>query len=300
MRNIRDFFLLLLCFSLSAYFILFFKRQENTQILDNYNVLSEFAHNNRYYVVCQEKGVSLELPMENYLVGALAASVPAEYEEELLKAQAIVLRSTLYKKYKEENTDVLNIQTPEFWPDQMMQNIWGEKYEEYVNKCLDAVVQTQGIYLSYGEEPAEGFYHGMSAGKTRSGKELSGDGEYGYLKVTECPDNLSALDYEKEIKISAKSVGQLDKAVRNEEGYVISLHKDGEQISGEKMSENYGFLSSNFTWEEEGDSYIFKIKGKGHGFGLDQYYGNVLAKKGRDYREILTCFFDGITFERME
>lgn len=300
MRNIKEFFVLLLFFSLSAYFILFFKRQENAQILDNYNVLSEFAHNNRYYVICQEEGVSLELPVENYLVGALAASVPMEYEEDLLKAQAIVLRSTLYRKYKEENTYRLELQTPEFWSDSTMQNIWGDRYEEHVKKCLDAVVQTQGVYMHYKGEPAEGFYHGMSAGKTRSGQELGKDGEYSYLKITDCPDNLSALDYEKEIKIPVKSIGKLDNAVRNEGGYVISLQKDGIKISGEEMGREYGFLSSDFTWKEEGDYYFFTIKGKGHGFGLDQYYGNVLAKRGKDYREIIAYFFDDITFERME
>ena len=233
MRNIKEFFILLLFFSLSAYFILFFKRQENTQILDNYNVLSEFAHNNRYLVVCREKGVNLELPVENYLVGALAASVPVEYEEELLKAQAIVLRSTVYKRYTEENTYRLEVKTEEFWSDRMMQNMWGDRYEENVKKCLDAVVKTQGVYLAYKDKPAEGFFHGMSAGKTRSGKELCGDSEYGYLKVTDCPENLSAPDYEKEIKISIKSTGQLNEIVANDSGYVISLKRDGKQISGE-------------------------------------------------------------------
>lgn len=299
-KNIREFFILLLLFSLMTYFILFFKRQENLQILDNYNSLSEFAHNNRYSVTSPENGVCLRLPIENYLVGALAASVPTEYEPELLKAQAILLRSTLCHRYNKEKTSHLETEETAFWSDRKMQSVWGENYEDNVKKCLDAVVQTQGIYLAYNNEPIEGFFHGMSAGRTRSGEELSCNGEYSYLRVTDCPDNLSGQDFEKEIKVKTQSVGGLEEAVRNEAGYVIFVQKDGVRISGEKLREELGLQSSNVTWKTEGEEITFRTKGKGHGFGLDQYYGNVLAKKGKDYREILEYFFADITYCRME
>jgi len=66
------------------------------------------------------------------------------------------------------------------------------------------------------------------------------------------------------------------------------------------LREELGLPSSDVTWRVEGDSYIFKTKGKGHGFGLDQYYGNILAKKGKDYREIIEYFFADVTYGRME
>lgn len=300
MRNIRDFFMVLLFFSLLTYFVLFFKKQESSPILDNYTVLSEYAHNNQYFVVRRENGVSISLPVENYLVGALAASVSVEYGEELLKAQAVLLRSTLCSKYKEANAFLCEAEEMEFWSDTQMQNIWGDAYEENVKKCLDAVTQTQGVYLVYKNEPIEGFFHGMSAGSTRDGAELSESGKYGYLKATLCADNLSAADYETEVKISAEKTGFMEHPVTNEAGYVISLQRDGKQVSGEELRSELGLQSSHMTWEKEGEYYIVKTNGKGHGFGLDQYYGNVLAKKGMDYQEILAYFFTDITYRRME
>ncbi len=300
MKSIRDFFILLLFFILMTYFVMFFKRENDSAILDSYEKLSQIPHNGRYFVVRQEKEVSLKLPMEHYLVGALAASIPIDYEKEVLKAQAIVLRSTLYTELKEQNCLFDGSENADFWTDRQMQSAWGDLYETNLQKCVDAVVETQGIYLSYMGKPVSGFYHGMSAGKTRSAKELSGNGEYGYLKETVCADNLSALDFEQITKISADKVGKLGNAQTSEAGYVISVERNGELISGQKLRNDLRLASTNVTWEKEGDHYIFTTRGKGHGFGLDQYYGNVLAQKGMDYREIVDYFFADVTYERVE
>lgn len=300
MKSIRDFFILLLFFILMTYFVMFFKRENDSAILDSYEKLSQIPHNGRYFVVCQEKEVSLKLPMENYLVGALAASIPIDYEKEVLKAQAIVLRSTLYTELKEQNCLSEGSENADFWTDRQMQSAWGDQYETNLQKCVDAVVETQGIYLSYMGKPVSGFYHGMSAGKTRSAKELSGNGECGYLKETVCADNLSALDFEQITKISADKVGKLGNAQTSETGYVISVERNGELISGQKLRNDLRLASTNVTWEKEGEYYIFTTRGKGHGFGLDQYYGNMLAQKGMDYREIVDYFFADVTYERVE
>ena len=300
MKSIKEFFVLFLFFSLLTYFVMFFKRQESAQMMDNYGALSEFSHNAGYFVSCREDEVSLSLPVEYYLVGALAASVPVEYEPELLKAQAIVLRSTLCSNFAEGKYPVSEEEDAGFWSDKEMQSVWGDAYEENVKKCLDAVIRTQGVYLAYNGKPIEGFFHGMSAGQTRDGAELSHTDEYGYLKKADCTDNLAAPEYAEEIKIRVRDVGELKNPVTNESGYVITLQREGENISGEKFQKESSLPSSNVTWERDGEYYIFRSRGKGHGFGLDQYYGNVLAKKGMDYREILAYFFSDITYQRME
>lgn len=307
MRNIKEFFILFLFMIWLTCFVMFFKERIDSEIPDVYNNLSEVSHNDRYTVAWQENGVSLRLPIEYFIIGALAATVPVEYEPELLKSQAILLRSTIYKKYKESGIEVegknhISLREDEisFWGDEKMQNIWKTQYEENLQKCMEAVIETQGIYLSYEGHPICGFYHGMSSGKTRSGKELVGEEDYSYLKAMDCVDNLSAPDYETETEIRIDECGILTEEERNEAGYIISVKSNGRSISGEALREKLGLLSSNVTWTKKGDIYLFRTKGKGHGFGLDQYYGNVMAKKGMDYREILDSFFVNTTFQRME
>lgn len=324
----KDFFSILLFLFLFTYFAVSFKDQKeelkknreerNTvetaekgvsadqKILAIYEQLSDLPHNGKYYVVWEDEGINLRLPLENFLIGALASSIPVTYEKEVLKAQAILLRSTLCMEYekreKEENAFCVHIGSDKcsFWTDYKMQSMWGKNYPEYVQKCAEAVAETQGIYLSYNAKAVKGFYHGMSAGQTRDEKELSGSGEYDYLKMNICTDNLSAADYIVKQRIKRKEAGELTGMTADEEGYVISVYRNGEEISGEALRKILELESSNFTWEEDGEYYIFTTKGRGHGFGLDQYYGNVLAAEGEDYEQILDYFFADVTFKRME
>lgn len=307
MKNVRDFFILFFFFSLMTYFVMFFKREQDSAMSESYDKLSDISHKDSYVVVWEEKEVRLRLPMEHFLVGALAATIPADYEEEVLKAQAIVLRSALCYRYEKMKQDghppfclVIGPGEWSFWTDRQMQNAWGEQYEAYLQKCTEAVVRTQGMYLTYDSHPVEGFFHAMSAGKTRSGKELSSEEDFSYLKETVCADNLSDSQYEEVIEILATQVGDLSEKTSNEAGYLISVKRNSSVISGEELRVELGLASSNVTWEKEEDIYRFKVRGKGHGFGLDQYYGNCLAQKGKDYREILETFFAEVTFQRVE
>lgn len=307
MKNIRDFFMLFLFFSFMTCFVMFFKRPQDLMLPESYEKLSQLSHKDRYTVIRKDEEICLRLPMENFLVGALAATIPVDYETEMLKAQAILLRSTLCCRYEEkkqigETDGNLTVSAEEwsFWTDRMMQSAWGDQYEANLKKCTDAVLQTQGMYIAYHLQPVEGYFHAMSAGKTRSPKLLSSGDTMGYLKETVCADNLSDLQYEEEIQLPADRTGELSEGTFDEAGYLISVKRDGELISGEQLRDRLGLASSNISWEKEGGNYHFKVRGKGHGFGLDQYYGNRLAQKGKDYREILETFFTDITFQRVE
>ncbi len=301
---------------LFPYFAISFKQQKE-QFLDKesegrelqtyYEQLSELPHNQKYFVAWEEDGVCLRLPVEHFLIGALAASIPISYEEEVLKAQVIVLRSTLCRMYEETEPDeqgmkvvALKAGEGDFWTDRRMQSAWGETYEDNLKKCTSAVMDTQGVYLTYAGNVIDGYYHGMSAGRTRDGTELTEEGDFGYLKATECADNLSDRTYISEKKVKIAEIGTLEKNQQTEEGYVISVKRNGQQMTGEQLREELGIASSNFTWKEKNDEYIFTVKGSGHGFGLDQYYGNILASKDKNYKEIIDYFFADVTFQKME
>nr|MBQ8251873.1 hypothetical protein [Lachnospiraceae bacterium] len=301
---------------LFPYFTISFKQQKN-QLTDEpcpeadlqteYDLIAKLPHNQKYFVVWEEEGTRLTLPVEHFLVGALAASIPLSYEEEVLKAQAVILRSDLCRRYEEigknkQGIKTITIGTGEgnYWTDYRMQSAWGKSYEEYLKKCTDAVVNTQGIYLAYEGKAIAGYYHGMSAGRTRDGTELSGEGRFGYLRSTDCTDNLSSQSYVTETKIRTEEVGKLEEDRRTADGYVISVQREEQSVPGEQLREELGLASSNFSWVKDNDYYIFTVKGFGHGFGLDQYYGNVLASKSKDYKEIIDYFFADVTFQKME
>ena len=243
-----------------------------------------------------------KIPSELFLVGALAGSIDSSYETEALKAQAVMLRSSLYRKMQQEDTKLAELTTADssYLSVAEQKNKWGDSYEETEKKLLEAVSQTKGVVAVYEGMPVMGCYHGMSAGMTRDGAELSD--AYGYLKQADCSKNLSAASYIQTTKRRKEQTGELDAASvkKDQQGYVIELLRNGEKISGESLREELQLPSSNFTWEEKNGNYIFTTKGIGHGFGYDQYYGNLLAEQGQDYQEILHYFYQNITFDRME
>lgn len=306
-QTMKDAFAVVLFLLLFLYFAMSFWQQkhedassENDSLQQEALELTAQLSEGSYFVYWEKE--QKKIPSELFLVGALAGSIDSNCETEALKAQAVMLRSSLYRKMQQEDTKLAELTTADssYLSVAEQKNKWGDSYEETEKKLLEAVSQTKGVVAVYEGMPVMGCYHGMSAGMTRDGAELSD--AYGYLKQADCSKNLSAASYIQTTKRRKEQTGELDAASvkKDQQGYVIELLRNGEKISGESLREELQLPSSNFTWEEKNGNYIFTTKGIGHGFGYDQYYGNLLAEQGQDYQEILHYFYQNITFDRME
>ncbi len=104
-----------------------------------------------------------------YLYGVVSAEMPANYQEEALKAQAIVARTyTAYKMYKgskHENADICDDSTCcQAWiskEDSFAK--WNEELrEEKWKKINTAVNDTTGKIITYNGEPINAFFHSNS------------------------------------------------------------------------------------------------------------------------------------------
>ncbi|MBD5542692.1 MAG: hypothetical protein HDR01_00240 [Lachnospiraceae bacterium] len=242
-----------------------------------------------------------EIPLEEFLVGALAATVPITYEKELLKAQAVLLRSTCCAEMEREGTvsgqgmekkiiEWNKIGTGYLTRSQM-KKIWKEDYEVHYKKVEEAVEETKGIIITYQETPIEGTYHAMSGGKTRNGMDILKEEDYSFLESVFCEKNVESGEFLQTVSISKKQIQMLSIENRDEAGYVTAVICDGEKLTGEQFREKYGLASANFTFEEKEEEFVITTKGMGHGLGMDQYYGNYLAKNQYSYTEILDYFF---------
>ncbi len=58
--------------------------------------------------------------------------------------------------------------------------------------------------------------------------------------------------------------------------------------------------STNFSMTMDGDSIIFEGKGYGHGIGLCQWSALEMARKGKNYKEILSFFYSGAEIQLYE
>lgn len=268
------------------------------------------------FIVCNTTEAGMEkMPLETYLVSRLPATVPMEYEMETLKAQAVVLRTELLRRYYDTRDEQQKDGKCYIYVESNIVQTDGAFYE----KCKEAVGSTRGMYLTYEGCPVRAPYFAVSAGATRNGNEVFGNQDYGYLKSVICGRDFTSEDYvhslrvsrdifmEKLLEIEPEAVwekGQtLEEAfpmTKDRAGYIAKVDIGGKTVSGERIRMAFLLNSSCFEWREEGDDVIIKTKGVGHGLGLCQYGANEAAKKGSDFIDILNYFFSGVVIEKTE
>ena len=240
------------------------------------------------YVKVKKDDTELELPLEEYCIGRMAKEIPADYEEEALKAQAVIVRTSVYKSIKEGGTQV--ILEDDFWTEEEMRQQWGSSYSGHYRKMQNAWNDTEGQVVMYGENLANTPFTRLTNGNTRDGKEVLGSEDYPYLKIKDCP-----LDIEATEQIQTLTVDDMDAEVTamDTAGYVTSVRVGQETVNGEEFRQTYGLPSSCFILQKYDGKLRITTRGVGHGLGLSQYTANEMAKEGKNVSEILQYFFEG-------
>ena len=132
-----------------------------------------------------------EVTIDDYIVNVVSAEMPANFEVEALKAQAVVARTyTLYKimNKKHDNADMCdNYACCQAWiskEDRL--NKWEESVRESNwNKITQAVKETQGKIITYDGQPINAFFHSNSGGTTEIPVNVWGGTGYPYLQTVE-------------------------------------------------------------------------------------------------------------------
>lgn len=248
---------------------------------------------NTPYVTVETDGKERKMLLEEYGIGVLAKEIDADSELEALKAQAVLVRTSIYKTIQEEGSEI--ILTGEYWTRTQMKNNWGSgEYSELYEKMKMAWEETEGEVLMYDGKLALTPYHKLSNGKTRSGNEVFATEEYPYLKVKECQADVESEDAMTTTMIQGTNitVTKSDSA-----GYVTEVKNGEELISGEEFRNTHHLASACFTLQDYENQIRVISKGIGHGLGMSQNFANVMALEGSDYKKILEYFFEGTTLE---
>lgn len=245
------------------------------------------ADSNR--IKAEHNGKESEISIEEYCIGKLAKEIPVSYKSEALKAQAVLVRTAVYQKIRENGSSA--VLGDEFWTSEEMQKQWGMSgYGTNYRKLKEAWEDTDGQVLMYGENLANAPFCRLTNGNTRDGKEVLGSEDYPYLKIRECP-----LDIEAKEQIQTTVVDDMDAEVTATDtaGYVTGVRVGQEQMSGEEFRTAQGLASSCFTLQKYDGKLRIVTRGVGHGLGMSQYTANEMAKEGKSYEEILAYFFEG-------
>lgn len=248
-----------------------------------------------HYVKVKLDEKETEVPLEEYCIGMLAREISPEYKAEALKAQAVIVRTTVYKEIEEKGAEV--VLEHRFWSRKEMEEQWGKaKFQKYYEKLKNAWEKTDGQVVMYQSKLAMVPFHQLSNGKTRIGKEVLGSDDYPYLQMKECPRDVEA-EGQMESRLIKASKAEI--VSRDSAGYVTSVKVGEETCNGESFRDTYGLLSSCFEVQEFEGKIRVTTKGIGHGLGMSQNTANEMAKEGKKYNEILQYFFEGIEIKEV-
>lgn len=255
-----------------------------------------------------------EVAFLDYVKGAIASEMGADFEFEALVAQGIAAFSCgLYQQKIHFAADYDFSAAPEqklgYITEEKAREIYGGNFEEKWAVISAAAEKALQYVLVYEGEPALSVYHAVSNGMTESSENAWG-GAVPYLVSVESPGDKLYPGYETEIRISLeKALETLNKngaglsgkkpedwfkgAILTPAGYVDRITIGAATFSGEKIRSIFGLRSSSFDVEFSEGEFIFKVRGYGHGVGLSQVGANYMAKEGATFEEILLHYYPG-------
>ncbi len=255
------------------------------------------------------------MDMQEYLVGVVAAEMPASFQSEALKAQAVAARTyAMYcaagEKHGEAQvcTDYTCCQA--WHSDETLRQNWGENYDAYIQKIREAVEATAGQYLTYEGQPVFAAFHSSSAGATEDCGQVWNPSPYlisvsspetaedvpNYVSLVECTplDFRDTLLYaHPEADFTGDECSWIGEITLDPSGRVATVVLGGVSMEGTELRQLFSLRSTAFTLEYTGGIFRFAVTGYGHGVGMSQYGANVMAQQGETYTGILAHYYPG-------
>lgn len=259
------------------------------------------------------------IALEDYVCGVVAGEVPVEFDEEALKAQAVIARTFALTRILNPSDgnhgdlcdDYRHCQA--YCDESAMRKNWGEDYEQNRKRIAAAVAATVGEILTYQGEVARTYYHSTCGGRTASAAEVWGE-EIPYLQSVACKWDSDAPRYEATVEVSLAELPYLlgdgtspcialpEGATADVVPEVVSLSPSGRiaavdyggvTFKGTDFRSALGLNSACFDFSADGSTLKIHTLGYGHGVGLCQHGANGMAEEGADYRKILSYYYPG-------
>lgn len=246
------------------------------------------------------------IELEDYIVGVVAGEMPASFNEEALKAQAIAART--YAMYKMKNSngtyDLVTDKTNQVYiTEDKMKSLWQENFDYYFEKIKKAVYDTKDLIMTYNGDIILSLYFARSNGKTEDAIAVFGSNEE-YLKSVESPEEnltsevtISKDKFCNKLNISCDAIN-ISNVLKSSSGRINSLNINGKTFKGTEIRTLFDLKSTDFDISI-GSEIKFVTKGYGHGVGMSQYGANKLAQNGKNYEEILKHYYQNINIEKI-
>ncbi len=322
---------ILICFAIPIIFTTRRIDKVNAQTTENKKVseLSKSTYDYKKYNTIKLYHKSTKkvenIKLDEYLYGVVSAEMPASFEKEALKAQAVVARTyTLYKivnnNKKHDKADICD--DPGCCQAWISKNDrvskWDkENREEYWKKIVEAVNDTQGKIVTYNGKPINAFFHANSGGATEAPVNVWGGTGLPYLQTVTTAGEDAYSQYNSKVSITKKEFESKIKEEHSDfkinykekdcikieeytEGNRVKTIKIGNlKLSGVEIRSIFNLRSANFKVSLDEKNIKFEVLGYGHGVGMSQTGADSLAKSGKNYEDIIHHYYKNVKIENM-
>lgn len=278
-----------------------------------------------YHVLDKDSGEILEVPVRDYLIGAVGAEMPVSFEEEALKAQTVAAHTYAERqaalsdrrpelKGADFSDDASQYQA--FYTKEELKKLYNDNFEEYYHKLETVVDSVLNEIIYYEDEPIIAAFHAMSGGKTESAKNVWGS-EIAYLQSVDSKDDKNAPQFEQTVTYTADEVKTMLLSSReglflgtdtahwfgepeySEAGTVLQIPVGTSIFTGQELRTIFSLRSAVFSIQYEKNQFSFITHGYGHDVGMSQYGANEMAKSGADYQEILAHYYPDTEIKKL-
>lgn len=261
-------------------------------------------------------GEAQNVTMAEYLPLVIAAEMPASFELEALKAQAVAART--YILYKMENGSPAHPEAAvctehtcckAYASENDLRVQWGADFNTYYKKMCRAVSDTDGEYLVYEGEVIQSVFHAASSGSTEDCENVWSSQPYLVsVSTPETADTVTDLvtavrvspaDFASTLAVDGAVLdgdpaGWVGERKLNSTGRVESVEIGGVTFTGTELRSLFSLRSADFELAYDGTDIVFTVRGYGHGVGMSQQGANLMALSGDSYRDILLHYYSGV------
>jgi stage II sporulation protein D len=260
------------------------------------------------------------VPLEAYVRGVVAAEMPADFELESLRAQAMAARTYIYSRVKNNQATVTGtVKDQVYATDEMLKKKWGMRYQQNIAKVNTAVGSTNGKIITYQNKPIYAAFFSTSNGYTENSEDYFKQ-PYPYLRSVSSTWDKQSPKFIRTKTLSKAAIANKLEKYTNEKLSIATLSKAGnikilkktigKRISqirigdhvftGRQIREALGLASSDFSWKQRGSQITFTTYGFGHGVGMSQWGANLMAKQGKTAEEIIAHYYQKVQIKNIK
>ena len=265
--------------------------------ISSFNKATFLFSNNEKTIIVHLTDLDLYLDLNDYVTGVVASEMPALFNEEALKAQAVAARSFATSKIENNFLELTSgISDQVYSPNFKLKEKWNDDYNKYYNKIYNCVKSTHNEVIKRDNKILRTYYFSMSNGYTENSQTVFNDTTFTSVKSLESENTpnykfqktFSFSDLNKLLNVSNIDIQNIE---RNETNHVKSITINNKKYTGIEFRKLLNLRSTDFTIEKKDNNYIITTIGYGHGVGMSQYGANQMAKEGSSYKEILNHYY---------